>query len=248
MSKSWLTFYIDSSSFVRRAREHLAAFDAVRGVEANLNEARDVEAIFHAALAVRMGIEARLYEYIHAALKGVKPEDSGIRHWRAKDLLHQLAKLNPNAGHDATLVIRETGSADGGHAFEYRAVTRKLEKFHHRMGELLHYTYFWTHPSWYANVPWHPGSVDTLVDARDVVAAAIEELDYIARGSMLSNPIVTQRVLELEQEAPAGEPADEATERGFGFRRPSLARRLAARMSPRRDSWPLRESPLIRKR
>jgi hypothetical protein len=199
-----LKFYIGSSAFVKRARRHLADFD----------EQRNAEALFHAALAVRMGIEARLYEYLETELKhiGISRAESKIKHHRADRLLKELAELNPATEKPLTVTLRRNDGART--VFEYRPVTKALERAHGRMGALLHYSLFWQNPEWYVIDRSRRGSFDTLLDARDVVTEALEELTYVTRSSLLAHPTVSRRVIELEQEA-AKESVSEKDAPGF---------------------------------
>ena len=184
-------FFIGSSSFVKRARHHLADFD----------EQRNEEALFHAALAVRMEIEARLYEYLETELKhvGISRAESKIKHHRADRLLKELAELNPATEKPLRVSLRRNDGATT--VFEYRPVSKALERAHSRMGALLHYTFFWQNPEWYVIDRSRRGGFDTLLDARDVVAEGLEELTYVTGSSLLAHPTVSRRVIELEQEA-----------------------------------------------
>jgi hypothetical protein len=183
-------FQIDSRSFLRRAREDLARFDADG----------DVGAFFNAALSLRMGIEARLFEYIKPALGSKRPEDAGIKEFAATKLLARLTRLNPDAGVATTIVIRAEGEGEGS-AMQYTPVTPQLAAIHGRLGELLHYNYFWKSPHWFIKKPWRPGSLSTLVDARRLLDEAANGLEQATRGSLLGHPQFKVLVDELEAEA-----------------------------------------------
>jgi hypothetical protein len=86
---------------------------------------------------------------------------------------------------------------------EYTPVTPRLAVIHGRLGELLHYNYFWKHEQWYVNKEWKPGSVDTIADARCLLLEGFDELKRATSGALLSHPHFTMLVEELEAEAEA---------------------------------------------
>jgi hypothetical protein len=86
---------------------------------------------------------------------------------------------------------------------QYTPVTPRLAAIHGRLGELLHYNYFWKHEHWFIKKNWKPGSVETLFDARGLLVEGIEELRHATTGTLLSHPQFKILVQELEAEANA---------------------------------------------
>ena len=172
----WL---IDSRAFLVRARQGLEAFDG--------ND--DVGQLFTAALMLRYGIEARLFEYIYHELpKNTRDDDiSRISEFAASRLLNQLTDLNPRAAIGSTVVIRPD---DGSEAFGFRytPMTKSLAALHGRLGGLLHMNYFKRNRHWYiSRRSDRPGTM-LLLDARDLVAQGIDELAEVTSGTLLAHP------------------------------------------------------------
>lgn len=186
----FLTYRIDSRSFLSRAIEALARFDATA----------DAGEFFIAALQLRFGIEARLCEYINASLGSVKPQDAAIKEFTASRLMGRLALLNPDSHRPVTLVIGVEGE-ESRTAMQYTPVTPRLAAIHGRLGELLHYNYFWNHEHWFIKKEWKPGTVETLFDARGLLLEGVDELKKATAGSLLSHPQFTLLVENLEAEA-----------------------------------------------
>jgi hypothetical protein len=188
----FLRYRIDSRGFLERATESLARFDT----------SADASDFFFAALQLRFGIEARLCEYIDAALGSVKRKDAAIKEYTATRLLNRLVGLNPDVHRAVTLVIGIEGE-DSRSAMQYIPVTPRLAAIHGRLGELLHYNYFWKHEHWYVNKEWKPGSVETIADARGLLLEGFEELTRATAGTLLSHPQFSTLVEELEAEVEA---------------------------------------------
>lgn len=194
-------FIITASQFARRARTHLERFDAQA----------DVEELLDAALALRMAIEARAYEYIGAALRQLHPqrapEESGIRHHEPAKLLKELFALDPNSDRPAGIVLRRIDDKTGRRvSHSYLPISPDMVRLHGELGGLLHFTYFWTHPAWWAKSRATPGAAHrqrTLTDARDVVATGMTLVEeHLARGSLLASPALVRRIEELELAPP----------------------------------------------
>ena len=186
----FLRYPIGSRSFLDRAIEALARFDATE----------DASDFFFATLQLRLSIEARLFEYITASLRSVKPRDAAIKEFTATRLLSRLARLNPDAHRPATLVVGVEGEAAKS-AMQYTPVTPRLAAIHGRLGELLHYNYFWKHEHWYIKKEWKSGSMETLLDARGLLLEGIDEMRQATAGTLLSHPQFRTLVEELEAEA-----------------------------------------------
>lgn len=193
MNTNIFHFLRSASGFLRRAKEDLRRFD----------DEADVASLFHAALALRMGIEARLYEYIEKALGDVKPEDSKIKDFEPSKLLKKLVELRPDAPDPVTHVIRRNDDPSVAFVFRYTPVSRAMAGLHGRLGGLLHYTYFWTHPEWYVKKESNPDRAEkwrSLSDAREFLAEVVVELEAAVAGNLLGHPdvVVTQFVRDIE--------------------------------------------------
>ena len=184
-----IRYQIDAISFLARASEALGRFDS----------SGDASDFFFAVLQLRFGIESRLFDYIDAALGSIKGEEADIKEFSATHLLKRLARLNPDAHHPVTLVIGIEGE-DSSSAMQYTPVTPRLAAIHVRLGELLHYNYFWEHQHWYINSEWKPGSVETIADARRLLLEGFEELRLANSGTLLSHPRFTLLAELLESE------------------------------------------------
>jgi len=192
---------ISSHAFLQRARTALSAFDA---------ESR-VDALFNAALELRFGIEARLYEYIGGALSTLHQPARRIKDYSATRLLAVLTELDPHAGGRVALRIT---SDQTGHATElhYTPVTKELAAVHGKLGGLLHYTYFANNEMWYFRRRFD-GAGQTLLNARDLVQQGIEQLAQATAGSLLAPPRFTEVVAALNEpsaSSPAVDGADGA--------------------------------------
>lgn len=86
-----------ATSFLTRAQ---AKLESVEGEE-------DIAALFYAALELRFGIEARLQEYIDAALRSMGKDQSVSSECVANKLLCRLHKLNPDADKGYSLRFTE---------------------------------------------------------------------------------------------------------------------------------------------
>lgn len=182
-----------SSAFLKRAREALAAFD----------ENDDVQQLFVAALMLRYEIEARLFEYIEAELPGETRRDDiqRISEFAATKLLTQLTELNPRAAKQTTIVFHPEQDGGQSMAFTYTPVTRSLAALHGRLGALLHFNYFKKNPYWYVAERSTERSQHTLLNARDLLARAVDELAQATAGNLLNNPVFAEAVQSIRDEA-----------------------------------------------
>lgn len=178
-------------SFLKRARVALRAFD----------EQDDVQQLFVAALMLRFGIEARLFEYIRAELPADTREADlkRISEVAATKLLARLVGLNPRAASETTHVFHPS---HGGPTFglRYTPVTPRLAAIHGRLGGLLHANYFAKNREWYVDErPTTTGTV-TILTSRDLIAQGIEELAHATSGTLLNNPSFARTVSALRDE------------------------------------------------
>jgi hypothetical protein len=184
---------VASRAFLARSREALAAFD----------ERDDVQQLFIAALMLRYGIEARLFEYIEAELppETRKQDIQHISEFTATTLLARLTSLNPRVGQETTFVLHPEQESGQSVAFRYTPVTKSLAKLHGRLGGLLHFTYFRKNPYWFVAERSSDRRNQTLLDTRDLLARGIEELAQATAGDLLTNPEFAKAVGVIRDEA-----------------------------------------------
>lgn len=163
-------------SFLQRARKQLKLFD-----EGN------PEAIFYAALELRMGIEARVFECIESSFWTTKRPSKQIRRYRATELLAQLLKIDPDADKPTTLVVAREGKGRGI-AFQYTPVTRRLASYHGKIGEILHFTLFRNNKYWHYKETLECYREKSLLDFRVFLEKAAMELEEASRGALLARP------------------------------------------------------------
>lgn len=185
-------WYINATAFLERSRESLAAFD----------KADEVQQLFVAALMLRFGIEARLFEYIEAELpRETKDQDlNKISEFAASKLLAKLTRLNPRTTMRSQITIRRNDRS-AGVALVYTPITKSLARLHGELGGLLHFNYFKDHGEWYVAQRGSTPAYSTILDARAMVAHGIEELSEATSGNLLNNPAFHQRVEALRAES-----------------------------------------------
>lgn len=197
---------IHSPEFVERAQAALRAFD----------EKADAQQIFLAALMLRFGIEARLFEYIGAALppETARAQMKAVSEYTAAALLKRLVRENPAADvpYTVTFHLSEDGSAV--HALDYKPIPQSLASLHGRLGELLHFNYFARNANWSRAERAGTRSDTTLLDARDRIARGLSELADVASGRLLGPPRVRQIVNEILEEARGTSPAPDLPTEG----------------------------------
>ena len=184
-----------SRAFLVRARKALETFKAEH----------DVEQLLIAALMLRFGIEARLFDYIEAALPRDKRQEQLMRiaKLRSKYLLGKLTELNPDAKHELVVVIRPNENPEPAIGMRYTPITDSLARVHGKLGDLLHFNFFMRNPYWYATTrAQSPGQ--TVLHAQDLIEQGIAELGEATRGTLLSvkhwQPIVNQLLNESESD------------------------------------------------
>jgi hypothetical protein len=201
---SFIRYFIGARGFLDRARVALGEFDA----------SEDVSALLAAALQLRLGIEARLNEYLTATLRSLGHENSKIKEYTATVLLKRLTGLNPRADHTMRLRITPEQGPPNTIQFDYTPVTEELARIHGRLGDMLHYTFFANREAWFVRTRTAQGRIVTLLDARDLVERGIVELAEATRGTLLAHRSFTELVEELEHEAEAVPPAAENADPG----------------------------------
>jgi hypothetical protein len=184
-----------AKGFLDRARTALEGFKSEH----------DVQQLLIAALMLRFGIEARLFEYIEASLPHEKRQQQLIKISKIKPkyLLAKLTELNPDA--KQRVVVASTPEDNPGDAIgmHYSPVTDSLKRIHGELGSLLHFNFFKRNPYWYSTTRAQSPGV-TVLHAQDVIEQGIAELDEATRGKILAvprwQPIVDQ-LLNTEPEA-----------------------------------------------
>ncbi len=190
-----IRFEAHARAFLRRAREHIARFD---------DEGDSAAAgLLYAALELRYGIEARLYDYLRATYKQLgRAEPTGHE---GKKLLAELLRAAPDAGRPSIVTWwREDGSGEGG-GMRYTPVTPELARDHGKLGGLLHYRYFLaSRGEWQIRIR-TPGRPRTLLDWRDYLADVADRLADACAGTMLTHVRFTELVERLTDERPSDE-------------------------------------------
>jgi hypothetical protein len=200
----FIRYYIGSRSFLERSQALLSVFD----------DTEDVSALLGAALQLRFGIEARLHEYLSATLRQLGREKSRIREYTASDLLKRLTREDPRAEHATHVRITQEQAPFNSTGMSYTPITKDLATTYGRLSDVLHYSFFPKRPGWMVRARSSTGSVETLLDARDIVALGIEQLTLATRGTLLAHPRFTALVRDLDDSGGGdelGEPQADAT-------------------------------------
>lgn len=180
-------FPTQAAAFLWRSHEALKKFDA--------NE--DAADLLGAAMHLRLGIEARLFEYLDVALRELNQPRSKISKYRAQDLLARLTSVAPGAAHPAGLRLSPDDGGESSVMF-FTPVTKELAGVHARLGTFLHYPYFWNEDNWYLRRRINDGrGWPTLYHVRDFIEAGIQELNRACSGTLLSHPVFRVAVEEL---------------------------------------------------
>jgi hypothetical protein len=188
-----------ADAFLERAQNAIAEF----------KENHDVQQLFVSALMLRLGIEARLFEYIEAELPSDNRREQVMRisEYQASKLLARLTRLNPDAKSEVLLKLTPS---NGGESFgmRYTPMTDSLASVHGRLGELLHFNFFKKNPYWYmADRVDYPG-LPTVLHAQDLVEQGIRELAEATSGTLLSHPRFKAAVEQVVEDLDAGKSID----------------------------------------
>jgi hypothetical protein len=188
-----------SRAFLERADNAITEFKA----------RHEVEQLFVSALMLRLGIEARLFEYIEAELPNEKRREQLMRisEYQASKLLARLTRLNPDAKEEVYVKLTPV---DGGASFglRYTPMTDSLASIHGRLGELLHFNFFIKNPYWYmADRVDYPG-LPTVLHAQDLIEQGIRELAEATSGDLVSHPQFRAAVEHVIEDLDAGNPLD----------------------------------------
>jgi hypothetical protein len=172
-----------------RAKESLARFD---------NDGA-VDDFFSAALLLRFGIEARLFEYLDATLQSMGKSGDLISDYVASKLLKLLVAADPRAAFDGAvrLTSDQTGQST---TLVFTPVSAELASIHGKLGGLLHFTFFRNNSNWYIRSTSKDGEFRTLLDYRRFLEQAVGELTYATSGRLLSHPRFTEIVADIVAE------------------------------------------------
>jgi hypothetical protein len=188
-------FAAHSHAFLDRARIAAEAFKSEH----------EVQQLLIAALMLREGIEARLFEYIEAELPADTRREQirQISEYQATKLLARLTRLNPDAQREVCLTITpEDGRV--GFGMRYTPVTTELASVHGRLGELLHFNYFRKNPYWYIADRTGSSGLATVLHALDLIEQGIAQLAEATSGTLLSHPRFKAAVQQFVEELAAG--------------------------------------------
>ena len=170
----YYNYSIDSISFLERARDQLQLFD----------EQEMVSSLLYAALELRLGIEAKLYETIDALNKSEGKSKLSTKEYAASKLLRKMLAIDPLAGEETTftMILHPMGTSQ---AFSFTPATTKLVSMHGRLGEMLHYLIFRNTEYWYIKKPNEDESNISLAKYRAFIDEVIDELLKCSSGDLI---------------------------------------------------------------
>jgi len=165
-------FETSSSAFLKRAEALLAKFD----------ETDDAALLLYAALELRNGIEARLWEYINFQAPGTV---SRPREHKAKVLLRALREnaFETQASSTSTIKWHFEGETVEK-TWAYVPATDSLVAMHGRLGDYLHTSLFYENPQIRSRVAGTKG-LQTFFDIRGNLGAIAKELATVTSGNRL---------------------------------------------------------------
>jgi hypothetical protein len=175
MAKDTIFNYkIDSRSFLKRAIDNLEIFEK-EGIAANF---------FYSALELRFGIEARLNEYISAALNINGSSKVKVPEHAATRLLARLNNLNEHSENEKCLRFTSNKN-DNSTELVFTPVTKNLANIHGKLGELLHYKFFNNNEYWYVRDLFINSNKKSILNYVALIKEGIEELKYATSGNLL---------------------------------------------------------------
>jgi hypothetical protein len=180
---------LQTKSPIIRYGAHARAFlDRSRLALKHFDETEDVSALLAAALELRLGIEARLYDYLSAALKRKGDGKQLGDEFRATKLLNRILRVNPKATRRSVVSITNQQSGSASHLW-YTPVGSELAAIHGKLGSMLHFTFFSSREHWYVRTRSSNGHVQTAYDARDLIERGQQLLAEATAGTMLTNNV-----------------------------------------------------------
>jgi len=157
--------------------------------------------LFYAALELRFGIEARLYEYIDATCQSLGVLSEERKEYAGTLLLKRLLRLDSDAGKEMTITI---GDGSGvGVSLAYTPVTSVLAQMHGQLGGMMHVTFFRQNQDWSALAPTGAYGRQSLVFYRRFLGEVDVALAEATRGTMLMNPLFTRTFVQILSEEEA---------------------------------------------
>jgi hypothetical protein len=178
-----------SFCFLERARKQIELFDS-----------GCIESLFYAALELRTGIEARLFEYLDASTKNRKKFCDLTKEYIATKLLKKLSAMDANSEKHATILLGKDRQ-NLQCVLEYTPVTKQLASYHGMLGEILHFKFFKNNREWYLNSRlFEKYKVRSLLDYRDFIEQIAQELEAATRGDLLKHPVFDQFVEQIVEE------------------------------------------------
>ena len=175
-----------SRAFLARAKEALSRFD----------REDDVDAFFECAMHLRFGIEARLHEYLDAALKDLGRDPSKVSEYVASKLLKRHVSADPRAEFGGSVRITSEDTGDSS-ALAFTPVSRELASIHGKLGGFLHFSFFRSNPDWHFRSASRDDQVRSLPDYRKILDQGIVELTRSTSGLLLSHPRFTEVVDDI---------------------------------------------------
>ncbi len=177
-----------SHAFLARGKEALAQSDSEGSVDS----------FFAAAMFLRFGIEARLFEYLDATFRALGTAPRPSAEYVASKLLKRLVEADPRAAFDGgvRLTSEKTGQATSLH---FTPVTKELATLHGKLGGLLHFSFFRQNPDWPLRVN-SRNPPRTLLDYRDLLVRTVDELTRATSGRLLSHPRFAEIVSDIVDE------------------------------------------------
>jgi hypothetical protein len=165
---------IDSLSFVERAEVQLRLFDTEE----------NISSLLYAALELRLGIEALLHERLDAAHAVESTKRTSQKGYVPKKLRGELIKLRPDAGEKSEVLIGRKGSSEVS-SFQYAPVTEQLTVMLGKLGDLLHFSLFYSATEWFVKKPIDTASKETLISRRLWLQEVCDELRKCSSGDMV---------------------------------------------------------------
>ncbi len=200
-----IQFDFTSRAFLERATALIAQFDRTE----------DAALLFYAALELRNGIEARLWEYVNYQAPGSVRE----REYKANKLLAAL-RYNAWPPPPASAQISLWYATSEGHVkkeWSYVPPSEECVRMHGRLGDYLHASLFFANPQIGARVREVEGQ-QSFLDIREDLRTFADELLKLTTGNMLGPFDLAAHITAFEemiahQERQWAEEADRAVDR-----------------------------------
>ena len=179
-------FKAHARSFLDRAREHLATFQA----------SADLRYFFYAALELRFGIEARFTDYLVAELKALGRDPKDLKEYVPSKLLRKLAEIDPDYETPETLTVTSEQSGES-RVLLYTPVTKELAQIHGKLGELLHFKFFLKNQHWYLRQQLGGKPNRSVADFVPLIELGVAKLAHATSGTLLVHSRFTTIVQDV---------------------------------------------------